>query len=591
MLANINKFHISFLLCFSALLSSCGSGDGSASKDAGNANVTIHELSDPDMLNPTNYQSASAGYMLKCLNQQLLGIDFKTLDLVPWLAESRPVIEPNDEGGLNITYQIRKEATWDNGEPITAKDVEFTLKVIKNPNVDNQRIRPYYDFIGDIIFYEDDPKKFTFICNEVYILAEASSGDFSVLPAHNYDPKGLLSDFTIKQLTENADELENDPKLIEFAEDYNSEKRQREKEFIEGSGPYRLYEWVTGQRVVLERKENWWGDKIAGTNCYFEANAPYLNYQTINDQTTALVALKSGKLDVMRSIKAKDFVDLPNSEKFTRSFNSHTPMQLAYTYLGINTRLPKFEDKRTRQALAHLINVKKQIETILYGLGEQVIGPIHPSKKKAYNSSIVPYEFNPEKAKELLKEVGWEDTDGDGILDLELDGDRVPFNIEFSYNSGNDSRKATALLFQEEARKIGINVEVTTQEWSIYLENTKNHNFEMYYGAWIAAPVPSDPYQIWHTKSYNGGSNYVGFGNAETDALIERIRKELDEDKRAELYREFQVILHEEVPYIFMHTPTERIAIHNRFSNADASVMRPGYWESGFTLGAAQAAK
>lgn len=107
-----------------------------------------------------------------------------------------------------------------------------------------------------MIFYDEDPKKFTFVCNDVYILAEASSGDFGILPAHNYDPNGLLSEFTIKDLTEKSDELADNPKLVEFANDFNSEKRQREKEFIEGCGPYKLKEWATGQRLVLERKAN-----------------------------------------------------------------------------------------------------------------------------------------------------------------------------------------------------------------------------------------------------------------------------------------------------------------------------------------------
>ncbi|MFN7015410.1 MAG: ABC transporter substrate-binding protein, partial [Bacteroidia bacterium] len=227
---------------------SCKSDEKAISNE--NPEVTIHELSDADMLNPVNYTDAGAGYILTNTHQPLLGIDFKTLELVPVLAEARPEIEKRPEGGMLITYKIRPEARWDDGTPITAKDVEFTLKVIKNPKVDNQNRKPYYEFIEDIKFYEGDPLKFTFICKDVYILAEASSGDFSILPSKIYDPKGLMSEFTIKQLNEDKDKLASNQKIIEFATDFNSEKYQREKEFISGSGAYKFEEWLTGQRIV-----------------------------------------------------------------------------------------------------------------------------------------------------------------------------------------------------------------------------------------------------------------------------------------------------------------------------------------------------
>jgi peptide/nickel transport system substrate-binding protein len=564
-------------------LVSCKSDEKAISNE--NPEVTIHELSDADMLNPVNYTDAGAGYILTNTHQPLLGIDFKTLELVPVLAEARPEIEKRPEGGMLITYKIRPEARWDDGTPITAKDVEFTLKVIKNPKVDNQNRKPYYEFIEDIKFYEGDPLKFTFICKDVYILAEASSGDFSILPSKVYDPKGLMSEFTIKQLNEDKDKLASNPKIIEFATDFNSEKYQREKEFIAGSGAYKFDEWLTGQRIVLKKKDNWWGDQLKDVNIYFEANAPKLIYQTINDQTTAIVALKAGNIDVMRSIKAKDFVDLPKSDKFTANYYAHTPMQLEYNYIGLNTKSPIFSDKKTRQAMAHLFDVPKIIEIVQYGLAERVIGPIHPSNKKEYNTDIKPYEFSVEKAKALLAEAGWKDSNGNGILDKNINGEQKEFEVTFTYNSGNDERKAVALMFQEEARKAGIKVNVVAQEWSIFLDNTKNHKFDMYFGAWISTPLPNDHKQIYHTESYNGGSNYVGFGNDASDALIDSIRVELDENKRAEMNKRFQQILHDEVSYVYLFARNNKIAIHKRFSNADPSVMRPGYWEAGFRVG------
>src|SRR5690606_2292911 len=134
----------------------------------------------------------------------------------------------------------------------------------------------------------------------------------------------------------------------------------------------------------------------------------------------------------------------------------------------------------------------------------------------------------------------------------------MKFEFNFLYNQGNDSRKAVGLLLQEEARKVGITVNVLSQDWSIFLESTKQHDFDMYYGAWISTPIPTDHKQIYHTASYNGSSNYTGFGNDQTDALIDSIRITLDDDKRAKLNHRFQEILHDECSYIFLYYPKEK---------------------------------
>lgn len=576
------------ILTISFSFISCGGGSNSSDETSDSSNlsdiVISHELSDAQMLNPFNYTDAGSGYILSNLFYSLLEIDFNTLELVPVVAESRPEIEVLEEGGMKITYNIREGATFDDGTQITAKDVEFALKVILNPKVDNLNQKPSYEFIKDMIFYDDNPLKFTFICEDVFILAEVQSGDIDLLPRSIYDPKGFMDEFTIKDLATNSDELANNKKIIAFADSWNSEKHQREKAFIQGCGPYLLDEWQTGQKIVLKKKENWWGDKFANKGMHFDIHPSKIVYQTINDQTTAKEALKAGEVDVMRSVKPKDFNELKKTEKFTSNFVSHTPPQMAYSYLGINVRKPMFSDVKTRQALAHLIDVDKIINAIVLGYGARAVGPIHPSKKKQFNSEIKPYPYNPEIAKKLLAEAGWVDKDGDGVLDNTINGENMKFEMEYLYNQGNDTRKAVGLLFQEEARKIGITVNVVSQDWSIFLEHTKQHDFDMFYGGWVTTPIPTDHKQIYHTVSYNGGSNYVGFGNDETDALIDAIRVEIDEDKRAVLNKEFQQILHDECSYIFLYNPTERIAIHNRFGNAETSPMRPGYRLSGFTL-------
>jgi peptide/nickel transport system substrate-binding protein len=545
--------------------------------------VCIHHLGDPDMLNPVNYQSANAGYVMSHIFPALLGVDFKSLQLVPVVAESRPLIEKTSDGkGLKITYSIRKEAVWDNGSPVTAKDVEFTLKVIKCPLVENPQNKPYYKFIEDIWLDPDNPRKFTLLTNSVYILAEISSGDYGILPEYLYDPAGFLRNFSIRALNLEKTDLKNDPRIVAFASDFNSEKRMREPEFVNGCGAYKLKQWVTGQKLILEKKKNWWGDALEAMNCYFEAYPSKLIFVTIYDQNAAIVSMKTGNIDVMYGIKPGDFSELQKDESFRDKFHLFTPPSLQYTYIGINTKLPKFSDKRTRQALAHLLDVDQLIKDAAYGFAKRIAAFIHPADTLNYNSSLVPRTQNIALSKKLLAEAGWADTDKDGILDKIIDGEKILLTIRFTVNAGNDVRKQVAINFQEQARKAGIAVDVIAQEWSVYLENQKTHNFELFYGAWISSVTPNDPKQIYHTESANGGANYTSFGTPESDEIIENIRQELDEKKRAELYKKLQTILHEEVSYIYLWAPTERIAISRQFENTYTSLMRPGFWPASF---------
>ncbi len=572
-----------FFLC--VILSSLFSCTNSTKKHALNRpenELIAHEITEAATLNPINVADGPSMYVIENIFQTLIAVDPFSLQLTPVLADSLPIHYENAQGEQFYTYKIRSGAKWDNGEPITAKDVEFTLKVIKNPKVDDASSRTNDDIIHDFIFDNNDPKKFTIVLKEKYLKAIITSGDIPVLPRYIYDPKGMMNGFSVKQLSYDGDKLANDTTIIKFAEWFNSEKFQRQKEFIAGSGAYELEEWITGQKIVLKRKEQWWGDILKGTNPLFDAEPKKITYQIINDYAVAVTALLAENIDVIRSIPANKFIELKESEKAKSNYNFYTPDQLAYYGFGINCKLPKFSDKKTRQALAHIVDVNKIIELAAYGMGKPTIGPIYPGNKKFYNNDIVPYDYNLETAKQLLAEAGWKDTDGDGFLDKILNGKKEKFTIKITYNQGNDARKTMATLFQEEARKVGIDVDILGQDMSIFVDTKKKHDFEIYIGGFQLPSVPDDPKQVFYTTSAtNGGSNYVSFGTIESDSLIDKIRTELDEDKRAMLYKRLQEIIHDEACTIFVYFPTEKIAIHKRFINAQTTTRRPGYWLAG----------
>lgn len=553
---------------------------------------TVHARlpAEPDRLNPILSTSVYGRAVHQNIFFYLLDFDRQTLELSPQLAKSRPDIKPinsgPDAGGLSYTFELHEEVSWDNGQPVTGKDFEFTLKVLFNPFVNAAAVRSYLDFVTDIEIDPNNNKRFTVFTNKKYIVGEAVISNIPVIPDFVYDPQGMMANISLRELTQMSGQESESPHkavLQQFAEAFNSPQFSREKGFIEGCGPYRFVEWITGDRVVLQKKENWWGAKLAQRYPTLKAHPDQLIFKIIPDQTATLAALKDQQVDVASQIDTKDFVDLQQNPSFTSLFDLESPSSLIYYYVGIQTQNPKLSDKRVRWALAHLTNVDQLIEDLFFGLGERTIGPVHPAKPY-YHKKLSPIPFDPEKAVALLAEAGWEDTNGNGIVDKVINGELLEMELEFSY--GNSSRFAEnqVLLFQNDAKKAGVKIIPVPKEFTILIDDLKKRDFELFSSAWGQDPILDDFKQLWHTDSDTpDGSNRVGFGNAVSDQLIEDIRITLDENKRNELYLQFQELIYEEQPYIFLFVPLERLAIHKRFE-AKTSALRPGFFVKDFVI-------
>lgn len=543
---------------------------------------------EPDRLNPIISTNVYARVVNEQIFLYLLHFDPQTLELQPQLAKGRPKVEElsNGEyaGGVAYTFEIHEEASWDNGQPITARDFEFTLKALFNPKVNAAGVRAYLDYIRDVQPDPGNPKRFTVFTDKKYIIGETAVSNIPILPEYIYDPGGLLKTISLKELADpaRAEQLAKENRAVQdFADAFNSPRFSREKGFIAGSGPYEFEEWATGQRIILNRKKNWWGDKLAEQYPLLQAFPDKLVFMIIPDQSAAIVALKDQQVDVTSQIDAKDFVDLRGNEMVNQLYQLHTPSSLVYYFIGINNKKDKLADKRVRRALAHLVDVPSLIDDLFYGLAERTVGPFHPAKPY-YHKGLEPIPFDPEKARALLAEAGWEDTNGNGIADKEINGQRVEMELEFKISSASKFANSHALLFQEDAKKAGVAINIVPKEFTVLIDDTKKRDYELYSGAWAQDPVIDDPKQLWHSESDTpDGSNRVGFTNARADSLIEEIRVTLNEGKRNQLYKEFQELVYDEQPYVFLFSPLERIAISRRFE-AQPSARRPGFIVNGF---------
>jgi len=256
-------------------------------------------------------------------------------------------------------------------------------------------------------------------------------------------------------------------------------------------------------------------------------------------------------------------------------------VQKAYTYVGWNEARPLFNSQKVRQALTHAIDRERIIRQNLNGMGIQITGTFFLFSP-SYDASLPPYTYNPEKALQLLHEEGWYDSDGDGILDKMIEGERVPFSFNLIYFVKNPTSKAICEYIATALKEIGILCHLNGVEIADLSAIFEDKNFDAYTMIWGLGTPPEDPRQLWYSTgaSEKGSSNAIGFANPQVDAIINQLDYEYDPKKRIELYHAFNRIIYDEAPYLFLYTPKKTLLyrdyLQNVFVPADRQDLIPG---------------
>lgn len=548
--------------------------------------VVVRIEADAERLNPLLTNTSYSVQVAEQLNLYLINYNPVAGNFVPELVrsipESRQVESGPYAGKLAYEFEILDEAVWSDGSPVTGADYLFTIKAIFNPLVESLRYRAVLTGeIADIVVDEENPKKFTvYSDNQTISGLETISNTIPVAPEYLYDPDGLLRDIPLSDLLDEAkaqDLAENNTAVQDFAARINAPEYSRNPAYLEGSGPYQLVEWQTGQSITLRKKTDWWGDQIdKSTHPTLTALPEEIIFKPIPNPTTALAALKSEEIDVMNRIQTNEFEALKEDSIAGQRYQLSAISSMAHYFLALNTEDPKLADKRVRRALALAMDVDEVIEKVYLGYGERLAAPVHPSQPY-YNKELPILRQNIEQAKELLAEAGWTDTNNNGIVDKEIEGERVELSLEVLM-SETESTRNSMLLFQDQVRRAGIDLELKPSPTQVLLGNWRSKQFEI---ASVGRTITPNwnPKQSWHTT----GANYSGFGNADTDELIDRIILTLDTSERYELYKDLQTAIYEEQPHIYLFAPETPIAIHNRFDFKPFAQF-PGYQPRFFKL-------
>lgn len=432
-------------------------------------------------------------------------------EFVPNLATEIPSVQNGgiSPDGLEYTFKFKQGVKWHDGAPFSARDVKFTFDLLMNPKV-NTNSRVGHDKVESLELVDDSTIKIRL--KEPYALFLTVWSDTHILPEH------ILGKMPPEEVN---------------TSDFNSRNPI-------GTGPFKLVERVAGDHITLEANPDYHGE------------GPYLDrviIKYIPDLTVLYTQFKTGEIDatLIQGISLEHYEDA----KSLSNRNIFVYGSSAVENIYFNLSRPQFKEKAVRQAIYYGIDKEIVIEKVYNGLPPNAESYIPPNNW-AYNPNLPKHEYNPEKAKQLLDEAGWKDTDGDGIR--EKNGVKLSFTN--STTAGNKLREQAQQLFQQQLRLIGVDMQIKNFPpavvWGEYYYKSQ---FDTVMVGWQVG-LGGDPEATirFHSKyipiETGTGRNTLIYKNPKVDSLLEQGAREIDREKRKEIYYRIQEIMREELPFL-----------------------------------------
>jgi len=562
------KFLI-FLALIAVLLNSCKTDNTTNSKNQ----LNIHLAKDPVKLHPLYNARNVSREVYQYIHVLIADYHPETMEMYPILIDDIPeLVDESDYSSYEL--QILEDAVWGDGKPITGEDYIFTVKASLHPATSPRIWKSFFANIIDIEVNADDPKKFIVYLDKSYMLKLETALGFAILPKHKYKYAEVLDDLSLQQIME-LDPQNLDDQMKLFVDDFENEKHFTTETL--GVGPYELKNWNTDQNLLLTAKENYWGNKHPD-NPFLQSEIDTLSFKIIGDEMAALTAFKDGAIDIEKGFSVRNYDDLQRQMPEASFAQVQT---MSYYFIALNNKSPILKDPVVRKALNLLVDVEQIITTIEAGHASPVDGPIH-NTKSYYIENNASTEYDPSLAKDILAGAGWKDSNNNGILDKMIDGKQTELDLDILI-TGSELGKNIALIFKNEAEKVGVNIEVTPKDIRRMLnENIYNYNYDMAALKENQDANPDDLYSRWHSDNImEKGSNIVAYKSSEADSLIEQIRNEPQPSKRVENYKKVQRILHQEYPCIFLYSPKEKFAFGKGIEGS-LTPKRPGYLANTF---------
>jgi peptide/nickel transport system substrate-binding protein len=435
--------------------------------------------------------------------------------------------------GLVISYQLRDNARFSDGETLTADDVVFTFDFIMNSAIQAPRERAYLEKIKQVKANGKYEVVFTF--KEPYFEALSLSGSMGIFPKHFY-----------------ATYLREPRKFNES------------KGLLLGSGPYKLADpkaWTPDKgNVELMRSDHYWGDVQPSYN--------RILWKIIQNDSARLTTFRNGDIDSY-SARPVEYQTLKQDKQIiAKSQNfEYMPPIAGYSYIGWNQvragKPTRFADPKVRLAMTYLTDVNRIIQDVYLNYAEPAISPFSTTSKQ-HDHSLKPYTYDLGKAKQLLNEAGYEDRNGDGVLESK---DGKIFEFKLTYFQTNEDTKRMVLLLKDLYAKAGVRLIPSPQEWPVMLENLDKKDFDAITLGWTSG-IETDIYQMFHSAQIlDNGDNRISYKNTKLDKLIEEARRTVDENRRMPLWQQAEHILYEDQPYTFLMRRKNLLFVDKRIHN------------------------
>lgn len=416
--------------------------------------------------------------------------------LEPLLAEKW--VESDDH--LTLTISLARGVKFHDGTPLTSADVKATLDVVRDTSKATASFRAALETLASV----ETPDAHTVIVHwaRPYFLATHTLlAALPVLPGH-----ALVGDF---------DTLPLHRAPI-------------------GTGPFRFERWDPGQSLSYVRHDA-------------RARLDRVVFRFIKDDGAALRAFEKGEVGLFVRVPPTSWRALEAQPWAWQRAQRLTVEENAYAWLGFNQRLPLFRDVKVRRALAMLYPAAQIEKTVDLGLEPRTTCPYFVGSPGC-DPAIKPLPFDPEAAKALLREAGWGDSNGDGVLDR----DGVKFSFAFLAAAQSVKMQKLLPLFLDTLKQAGLEARIETVDVSAYMSRVRAHDFEAMALSWASNDAVQDVYGTFHSSQAEAGNDYVGYASPEVDALLERIRAEFDPARRAALEREVHRHVFEDQAYLFM---------------------------------------
>jgi peptide/nickel transport system substrate-binding protein len=403
------------------------------------------------------------------------------LNVAPGLAERWEIPDP-----LTYVFHLHSGVKFHDGRPLTSRDVKWTFDSllqgkIRSTKAANYRFVDRIDAVDDytVVFHLKEP--------ESPLLWNLSDGAIGIVPAGS------------------GDEMTRHPI---------------------GSGPFRFVSSETDKEVIIERNDEYWGEKV---------KLARVRFAVVPEATTQALELRKGSGDIaINSLTPDTVLTLAREPNLVVEQAPGTEVQ----YMGFNLRDPILKDVRVRQAVAYALDRRPMIDHLWRGQAEAARN-ILPPQSWAYNRDVATYDYDPARARQLLGAAGYPSVNG------------VRFHITMK-TSTTESTRLIAAVMQQQLREVGIALDIRSFEPATFFADVTHGAFQLYSLRWIGGNEDPDIFEyVFHSAKFPpNGANRGYYSNPKVDALIDRARREVDPSLRKPLYAEVQRILAEELPYI-----------------------------------------